>query len=248
MKKITFLFTILSISTLSAQNFLFTTNGNAEGWVNQSAITSSTVSGGVLGVTPSGGNFPSLRNTLSTIDATSYKYLAVKVRNQSNYNQIRFRATDDGGTTFVATVAQSINENESAAAPFTEYIIDLNSLTTWNTNNELNYEVRFSRNPTGGTNSNLIEIDEIRFLTSLNVNSQSITVFKAYPNPVVDNLIIQTDLNVEKCEVYNVNGQLVKTISNVVENTITLNELNLGMYFIKVTSENDTQTLKVLKQ
>ena len=48
-------------------------------------------------------------------------------------------------------------------------------------------------------------------------------------------------------EIYNVEGQLVKTIDGNV-NSIGISELNNGIYFVKIRTENGTATHKFIKK
>jgi hypothetical protein len=82
--------------------------------------------------------------------------------------------------------------------------------------------------------------------------------FKAsiYPNPASD--MVQLDFSLPeksqvKIDLFNANGQLAKTISRAIYEAgrqtteINLNSLSNGIYLIKLASENDSQTLKLIK-
>lgn len=81
---------------------------------------------------------------------------------------------------------------------------------------------------------------------------------ETYPNPVKDmvnleyNLVKEGEVNVE---LYDPMGKLVKVIQNNKNqlegrhtNTIDASALNAGMYIIKITTEEGTETSRILKQ
>ena len=77
-----------------------------------------------------------------------------------------------------------------------------------------------------------------------------------YPNPANDQVQLDFSLTERsrlKIDLFNANGQLLKTFSKANYEAgrqtaeISLNSLSKGIYLIKVTSENDSQTLKLIK-
>lgn len=73
-------------------------------------------------------------------------------------------------------------------------------------------------------------------------NKQSVVL---YPNPASSVVTIETAFAVDKVEVLDNNGRIVKTILN--EKTIGVENLESGIYFIKVYSELTSKTLKFIK-
>lgn len=74
--------------------------------------------------------------------------------------------------------------------------------------------------------------------------------FIAYPNPVQDRLTIKTkDLSANaKVEISNSLGQFIYKGAIAEENTIDLSSFSQGLYFVKVTDGNKTQTKKIVKK
>ena len=73
--------------------------------------------------------------------------------------------------------------------------------------------------------------------------------FAAYPNPVIDVLNLSYTKEISDVAVYNMLGQQVYAKSLNAKNAqIDLSFLNSGNYVVKLTSDNEVQTLKVLKQ
>lgn len=84
---------------------------------------------------------------------------------------------------------------------------------------------------------------------SLATNSfQKITIdneLRVYPNPASDFLIIESRGNMEFVEVYNSNGKLLSRINPQANSSIiNINNLNSGIYFIKVRADNKLCTHK----
>jgi photosystem II stability/assembly factor-like uncharacterized protein len=71
------------------------------------------------------------------------------------------------------------------------------------------------------------------------------TVFKLYPNPLVDRLEIETAKAISKVEIYSVLGQKVFTASNKI---IDLKSLASGQYLVQVTfADKSIETRKIIK-
>lgn len=87
---------------------------------------------------------------------------------------------------------------------------------------------------------------------SLGVNENTLAdKFTFYPNPVTDNLTVKASVKIDKAEVYNVLGKLVLEVQPRMDNgliSVDMNSLNSGVYFVKITSESSTRTIKVSKK
>lgn len=83
----------------------------------------------------------------------------------------------------------------------------------------------------------------------LSVDEISALEFIVYPNPAKDKLTIKTkDLSAEaKAEIHNSLGQLVYSAQISGENTIDLSGFSQGLYFVKVTDGNKSETKKIIK-
>ncbi|MEO7175051.1 MAG: T9SS type A sorting domain-containing protein [Saprospiraceae bacterium] len=62
-----------------------------------------------------------------------------------------------------------------------------------------------------------------------------LSTMNLFPNPVSDQLVIESELSLDRIEVYNFLGQLVRTIegNNTVQNKLNTADWNSGMYIIK---------------
>ncbi|MDB4088143.1 T9SS type A sorting domain-containing protein [Flavobacteriales bacterium] len=71
--------------------------------------------------------------------------------------------------------------------------------------------------------------------------------FSLYPNPVTT-IFTLSGVNLEKAEIYSVNGKLIKTISLNVINNIDVSDLESGAYILRVTSNNKVGITRFIKQ
>lgn len=95
----------------------------------------------------------------------------------------------------------------------------------------------------------LVGLDNIVWDASLSNGDFDNGNFTAYPNPVKDILNLSYKQTISNVSVYNLLGQ--KIIDKVVDaNTATVNmaSLSSGTYIVKVTANNYTKTLKVVKE
>ncbi|WP_179353109.1 T9SS-dependent choice-of-anchor J family protein [Winogradskyella vidalii] len=73
--------------------------------------------------------------------------------------------------------------------------------------------------------------------------------FTYYPNPVTNTLTLNAQKSIENVTVYNMLGQKVlRTAPNNITNELDMSSLSVGTYFVKVTIESVTQTIRVIKQ
>ncbi|SHG13175.1 Por secretion system C-terminal sorting domain-containing protein [Flavobacterium fluvii] len=72
--------------------------------------------------------------------------------------------------------------------------------------------------------------------------------FTLYPNPVTNTIFLSSfNQKIEKVEIYNMTGTLVKSIGKEVE-AIDVSNLSLGIYLVKVTTDQGTSTQRIIKQ
>jgi len=70
-----------------------------------------------------------------------------------------------------------------------------------------------------------------------------------FPNPVKSTLRLRALQNIEIVSVLNVLGQeVIKTNPNALENDLDMSSLTPGSYFVKVTIDNLTETIRIIKQ
>ncbi len=85
-------------------------------------------------------------------------------------------------------------------------------------------------------------------LSSVGIKEKNF-IEKVYPNPVVQNLFIETENNIEKVSIVNVLGEEVFYDENLEKSVqLNLNDLPSGMYFLRIYSQGILTTHKVLKR
>ena len=84
---------------------------------------------------------------------------------------------------------------------------------------------------------------------SLSSNSFDFTGFRAYPNPVDDIFNISYNKEISNISVVNLLGQevMVKKV-NALNTTLDMSSLAKGTYLLKVTSDNQVGTIKIVKE
>ncbi|MGS2725906.1 T9SS type A sorting domain-containing protein [Psychroserpens sp. BH13MA-6] len=85
---------------------------------------------------------------------------------------------------------------------------------------------------------------------TLSVNSfENANAFTYYPNPVNNELQLRAQKDIQDVAVYNMLGQeVIRTAPNAVESTVDMNGLSQGAYFVQVTIDGVTETVRVVKR
>lgn len=90
------------------------------------------------------------------------------------------------------------------------------------------------------------------FTTSatLGVEDNTFEAFSVYPNPTSSILNIKSSQDVDNITVFNLLGQNVAsfTKNEITNSSIDMSELSKGLYLVKITSGDKTQTLRVTKE
>ncbi|WP_223033253.1 T9SS type A sorting domain-containing protein [Hanstruepera marina] len=73
-------------------------------------------------------------------------------------------------------------------------------------------------------------------------------LFTYYPNPVNSNLTLNAQRDITNVVVYNMLGQQVmRSTPNTVNSEVNMTTLNPGAYFVQVTVDNKTETIRIIK-
>jgi hypothetical protein len=84
---------------------------------------------------------------------------------------------------------------------------------------------------------------------TLATDNFDIANFKSYPSPVVDILNLSYNKNISTVAIYNLIGQeVISKKINDTESQIDMSKLESGTYIVKVTSEKEVKTIKVIKE
>ncbi len=95
-----------------------------------------------------------------------------------------------------------------------------------------------------------LDVDNLQVTGVLSISGVNPKLdFKVYPNPVKDILNISYTQNITNIEVYNLLGQKVATKAvNTNQGQVGMSHLASGTYLVKITADNQTKTIKVIKQ
>ncbi len=73
--------------------------------------------------------------------------------------------------------------------------------------------------------------------------------FEYFPNPVNDNLSLKGKSNIQSVVVYNMLGQEIKRMApNTLETEVNMATLSQGSYFVKVSINDVSQTIRIIKK
>ncbi len=92
----------------------------------------------------------------------------------------------------------------------------------------------------------IIDCGADEFGTTLGIEKKEINSFSIYPNPTSNFININSEIPVNKIEIFNINGQ--KLMEEFDNKTIEVTELKSGLYFIKFEIENKKYIKKVIKK
>ncbi|MDR6968036.1 plastocyanin [Flavobacterium arsenatis] len=152
-----------------------------------------------------------------------------------------FMSEDNGETWTVVTTFNAASGVSNTLQTFTEPIASTSAT------------VKFALFATDGTVNDTQDydffIDNFGISTDLAVKDFGTANFKLYPNPVKDILNLTNTQNISNVEVFNMLGQQVIAKSiNATQGQIDMSHLATGTYLVRVASENQVKTIKVIKQ
>ncbi len=93
-------------------------------------------------------------------------------------------------------------------------------------------------------------VDEISFEDVMDVAELNPAIFEVYPNPFNSDLTIETDEEIDRLELVNVNGQVQNIDYSEQDGSIELRTVNLekGVYFLRIYTEDGCVVKKVIKE
>jgi len=84
---------------------------------------------------------------------------------------------------------------------------------------------------------------------TLSVGNDVFETFKYFPNPVEGVLSLRAQNNIENVAIYNMLGQkVVGATPNALSSDVNMSNLNSGAYFVKVTINGATETVRIIKE
>jgi len=93
----------------------------------------------------------------------------------------------------------------------------------------------------------IIWLDNVRILDGTDVEEHDALNISLYPNPAVDMLHVNTPSPIDQILIYNIQGQLVRTVKGD-NHSISLGDLANGIYTLKIMTDKGVSVQKVVKQ
>ncbi|WP_445454737.1 T9SS type A sorting domain-containing protein [Flavobacterium sp. 25HG05S-40] len=108
------------------------------------------------------------------------------------------------------------------------------------------YIVKAIRLETTGSGTYLNPSIGILASNALNIDTSESLDVRIFPNPTSNDITIITTATIYSYEIIDVQGKVVKS-NHFEQNIINISELENGVYFIKINSENNSTTKKIVK-
>lgn len=101
-----------------------------------------------------------------------------------------------------------------------------------------------------GANGNVIGVDAFSVDRPLSTNDFFKGNFAVFPNPVNDvlNLTNSKNIAITATQITDINGRVVKEIKGNTVAQINISDLNAGVYFLKITTDQGVGTTKIIKK
>lgn len=109
------------------------------------------------------------------------------------------------------------------------------------------YYVQVAGYGTGDQGTFCLDISTNQTLSINNIEDNN--AFEYYPNPVNNKLNLRAQNNIQNVSVYNMLGQeVIRTSPNLASSDVDMSALQAGAYFVQVTIENKTETIRIIKK
>ena len=168
--------------------------------------------------------------------------------------EIAAATSDDGSGTGSVNISWSpISGVSSYEITFDGAVLGTTALTSINiTGLDLSTEYTWSIAPSNcfGTATGCATWSFTTDDALLSINENVLTTFSVYPNPTANVLNIKSTQEIDNVTVFNLLGQNVASFSKneITNSSIDMSELSKGLYLVKITSGDKTQTLRVTKE
>jgi len=179
---------------------------------------------------------------------------------ENNWDYTQFEVSTDNGATWTPQCGKYTNNGSSNSGQPTgeplydgeqnEWVLEEIDLSDYLGETIL---VRFQFESDGGVRGDGFYFDDLTINivddSGLSISNVSESQFSIYPNPVDDLLNIDTSLNSYTAELFTIQGQRVfVSEKNTGSQTIDYSKYASGIYLLKLTSNEVSQTFKIVKQ
>ena len=241
-----------SLPSTPRTEYTFDDTSDAEGFVGQNGVTLSQTTVGEIELSITDASpFPKFEQQAGNynVDADTYKYCRITLRNDSDKDKMSF-VSPSGGNQFKPVDITPNNPNSVIYEINLNQTVDTNDnpvFTNWTGTQDTWALQLVENNPEGGNpipSAGTIIIEEISFYSfSLSENDVVNPEINLYPNPVTDYLHIASLTPVKSITLYNVMGQLIKSQKGF-NQTIDLTTISSGTYMIEIDLDNGMRAMK----
>ncbi|WP_333694722.1 T9SS-dependent choice-of-anchor J family protein [Flavobacterium sp.] len=180
------------------------------------------------------------------LEAGSSNTITFYLRNFGATNPQSIKMTV-GSEPVVASQTNILWTNSAVAnTTWTQYTVSYSPTTTGV------YYFGFHHFTPGAAGAVSLGLDTFNINSVLSVNDFVVSNFKVYPNPATDVLNIDAIANssISKITISDIRGSLIKEINlnNELQTQISVSELNSGIYFVTIQSDNGSGTTKFVKK
>jgi hypothetical protein len=231
-------------------------------WVGDNDVTYSIVDGTSIGATSS---------VLEYVDPGSGFYANLQLRTCNKFdmsatNLFTMDVYIDGASVTGSSpnqIAFKLQNNDLGGNAWTtqiELVIPIDAVDTWQTV-EFDFsgtdamtrddidQVVIQFNSEANNDAVTAYIDNLQSSQSLGLDDPAMSEFTYFPNPVNDQLTINSQRDVKDITVYNMLGQVVvRQTPNMRNCTVDMSSMQTGAYFVQVSIGNTVETVRVLKK
>jgi len=163
--------------------------------------------------------------------------------NMGSDDEVNLLMSTDAGSTW--TVLETWSASNQPATNGTEFVYDLSGMS-----GTAQFAFMASDGTTNDSEDYDFHVGYMELTSALSVQeielSQSLRV---YPNPVTNSLTIQAQMTIKEIVVFNLLGQQMSGLTtNANRVSIDMSNYPTGIYFAKVTTDQGTETMRVMKQ
>lgn len=202
-----------------------------------------------------------LSNELDLTNAISAKIsFYTKWNIESGWDYVQFEISIDNGITWIPQCGKHTKNGNSQQNIENEPMYD-GAQNTWvkeeiNISDYLNENIkfRFQIVSDGYTTEDGFYFDDFEvkaiYATPASLNNSELLNFSVYPNPFKDNVTVNIPNLITEAQlsIYSVNGQLLSLLKTQETTTIIKNEnLDKGVYFIKIATDKKSKIIKLIK-
>ena len=183
------------------------------------------------------GNVVSTNNSYSFVVNETNEYIANFSRNSFTITAI---ANPEAGATIYGGGTYYEGETCTLTLQTNTYYTFLNwteNGTVVSTNDSYSFTVTANRNI----------VANLEYFDAIDANTAN--AFAIYPNPVSDKLMVESQVNIEKCEIYTISGSLIiSKTENSKSFEIEVGDLKAGSYIIRLTTDDKVKIMRFIKK